>query len=91
MSSKKNKHEKRFEIGDRVTYLSISEIGSYEFGGYCHGGQVGTIEAYGDFIDSAGCWEIVVTAQSTTYYMLESEFKEYLDQSAKVGNEYPIY
>ena len=73
--------EKRFRVGDTVTYLKRpdDEFG-YRFGGVCQGGLKGEIEEYYGGITVNGCYAILVTVPSMpghSYKMLESEFEEY--------------
>ena len=88
--------EKRFNIGDEVTYLpqAMGKSGKYgyRFGGLNLGGRTGFITKYYDFEKDHQCWSMQVTAGiGETYKMLESEFKEYLSRPIHVGNDYPIY
>ena len=79
--------EKKFKIGDRVTYKScvglISQDGyidSYYHGGENYDGHTGTVMDYGEFHTERGCYQMLVsipTHPNVTYSMLESEFVEY--------------
>lgn len=72
--------EKKFTIGDKVTYKGFKDLNRkcYRFGGSNFGGKTGKVESYSRFMESDGCYEIVVTTPSEgTYAMLESEFVEY--------------
>jgi len=83
--------EKRFKVGDKVTYKS-----NFVFThGYCHGGDdlggyVGEILEYKSFNDNRKSWEIEVTTNcGVDYCMLESEFEEY--DKPKTVDLFPIY
>ena len=93
--------DKRFKVGDKVTYKNKKDCtrsdvngtkGGYYLGGVDCGGFVGEIISYGGYYESMGCWMIVVTnneGYSKKYNMLESEFLEYGKQPS---NElFPIY
>jgi len=79
--------EKKFKIGDRVTYKSrvglISRHGvmdSYYHGGENYDGHTGTVMDYDEFLTERGCYQMAVsipTHPNITYSMLESEFEEY--------------
>lgn len=73
--------KRRFKVGDKVTYKSMSECGGkYHFGGDEQQGIVGTVKSEGSFLNlkEKGCYTMQVTTKSgSTYTMLESEFKEY--------------
>jgi hypothetical protein len=92
--------EKKFEVGDSVTYLSHAEAGAlntradsrqiYHYGGRDFGGTVGIIRDYLEYNEGAKCWKILVsTHDNSLYSMLESEFKEYLNTSSL--GQYQIY
>jgi len=73
--------EKRFTVGQKVTYKSKSSLlKGYRYGGEDQGGFVGEIKNYLEFISDAKCYKIRVTEEGgSTYCMLESEFEDYLD------------
>jgi hypothetical protein len=73
--------EKRFTVGQKVTYKSTSSLGrDYKFGGEDHGGFVGEIVEYREFLSDRNCYKIRVTSKDpTSYTMLEDEFEDYLD------------
>lgn len=86
--------EKRFKVGDHVTYKSHKDCynGVYCYGGGDQGGYVGRIVSYGVFIHNHGCWEIDVTyrgGDTGRFTMLESEFVEY--DIPKNQDLFPIY
>jgi len=76
---------KRWEPGDNVTYKSRGvcrnldgSLGSYFWGGDDHGGFVGTIHSYSEWVASRGCWKMEVSSRNGwTYTMIESEFEEW--------------
>jgi len=73
-----DKQPKRWKVGDKVTYKSRKECGGkYKFGGGDQEGFIGKIKEYRIYNSSEKCWEINVTTKSSTYIMLESEFKEW--------------
>ena len=89
--------EKRFKIGDKVTYKSKKDCvdyygdkGYYYEDGEDQDGYVGQITHYFDYNEDMDCWKIHVrTRYGFSYSMLESEFLEY-DKS--VTNQlFPIY
>ena len=71
--------EKRFKVGDKVTYKSKDECigGHYEYGGSDMAGLLGTIVEYLEYEPENNCYKIKVTAKHGNYGMLESEFKEW--------------
>ncbi len=71
--------EKKFAVGDKVTYKSHSDLGRvYCFGGGDQGKKEGTVLAYLEFQPEYNCYKIkVTTPHGTEYGMLESEFYEY--------------
>jgi hypothetical protein len=71
--------EKKFAVGDKVTYKLHSELdGGYRFGGGDQGKKEGTVLAYLEFQPDYNCYKIkVTTPHGTDYGMLESEFYEY--------------
>jgi hypothetical protein len=77
--------EKRFKVGDMVTYKSMVECVSkdgkpntYHYDGYEQGGYRGNVINYGGYNEEMECWTIVVsTNNGTDYIMLEKEFEEY--------------
>ncbi len=73
--------ERRFTVGQKVTYKSKSSLlKGYRYGGEDQGGFVGEIKNYLEFISDANCYKIRVTEkEGSTYCMLESEFEDYLD------------
>ena len=80
----------KFKVGDKVTYKSVKELpgGNYCYNGEDHGGFIGVIREYSQYIDSVDCYKIYVSTNGhDTYAMLESEFVEY-DKS--VGLAIPI-
>lgn len=93
--------EKRFKVGDTLTYLSHLESAArvlswrnrgagYVLGGQDYGGAVGKLVKYTSFHSSANCWEIDVTLPGgLVYSMLESEFEEYY--AAREITNYEIY
>lgn len=82
--------EPRFKKGDKITYKSIKDCGGkYFFGGGDHGGFVGTVEKYHNYIHKQNCYRLSVTIRGGVYDMLESEFEEY-DLTSK-DPAYDIY
>lgn len=71
--------EKKFAVGDKVTYKLHSDIGGgYRFGGGDQGKKGGTVLAYLEFQPDYDCYKIkVTTLHGTDYSMLECEFYEY--------------
>jgi hypothetical protein len=70
--------EKKFKIGQEVTYKSKEECGEYFYGGLESGGYVGIISDYLEYIPEKGCYKIRVSSnEGHNYSMLESEFREY--------------
>jgi hypothetical protein len=78
--------EKRFNIGDTVTFknnfdcVSPSRVNTYYWGGTNRGGLRGVIVRYNDYINDVGCYTIHVSFRENhlyEYMMLESEFLEY--------------
>jgi hypothetical protein len=71
--------EKKFAVGDKVTYKLHSDLGGgYLFGGGDQGKKEGTVLAYLEFQPDYNCYKIkVTTPHGTDYGMLESEFYEY--------------
>lgn len=71
--------EKKFAVGDKVTYKSESDLGrQYRFGGGDQGKKEGTVLAYLEFQPDYNCYKIkVTTLHGTDYSMLECEFYEY--------------
>ncbi len=90
------KNEKRFKVGDKVTYKDIKGCvnsngtkGWYYNGGDDQGGYVGRIVRYSAYNEDMGCWLITVTTKGSLYHMLESEFLEY--DKPVVSELFPIY
>jgi len=89
--------EKRFNVGDKITYKSDKDC-THKFGyeGYYHGGDyqggfVGEILGYHSYNEDNGCWEILVTTKNRgRYNMLECEFLEY-DKPVVTNELFPIY
>lgn len=79
ISSESSKPPRRFKVGDKVSYKSVSECeGRYYCGGLNQVGFVGTVLAEYDFMKSKGCYQIKVSSKGgLDYTMLESEFHEY--------------
>jgi hypothetical protein len=72
--------EKRFTVGQKVTYKPESSLNGYRYGGIDQGGFVGEIKNYLEFTSDHNCYKIIVTEkEGGTYSMLESEFEDYLD------------
>ena len=72
--------EKRFTVGQKVTYKPESSLKGYRYRGIDQGGFVGEIKYYLEFISDANCYKIRVTERGgDTYLMLESEFEDYFD------------
>jgi hypothetical protein len=73
--------EKRFSVGQKVTYKSDSSLPrGYRYGGEDQGGFVGEIKNYVEFVSDYNCYKIGVTEKKgSVYSMLESEFEDYLD------------
>jgi hypothetical protein len=73
--------EKRFSVGQKVTYKPDSSLPrGYRYGGKDQGGFVGEIKGYVEFVSDYNCYKISVTEKGGgVYSMLESEFEEYLD------------
>jgi hypothetical protein len=72
--------EKKFEVGDKVTYKSHSDLRrAYRFGGGNFGGKEATVLGYLDYDSEYKCYKITVTVPSSTlnFSMLECEFYEY--------------
>lgn len=71
--------EKKFAVGDKITYKLHSELdGGYRFGGGDQGKKEGTVLAYLEFQPDYNCYKIkVTTLHGTDYSMLECEFYEY--------------
>ena len=93
------KKEKKFKVGNKVTYKSKKDCtsdgggkGNYYHGGDDHGGFVGEIRYYYDYNKDMGCWKIKVTTKEKgyNYTMLESEFLEY-DKPVVTNELFPIY
>ena len=90
--------EKRFNIGDNVTYKSRKDCtsdggakGFYYHGGNDYGGFVGEIRDYYDYNEEKDCYNISVTIKGVdSYEMLESEFLEY-DKPVVTNELFPIY
>jgi hypothetical protein len=89
--------EKRFNVGDEVTYLSFKDCPSkrYAHGGTDRGGGKGEVYKYSRYNADHDCWAIVVSLPDSNelhYHMLESEFEEYLNQvNPEVLSNYLIY
>ena len=82
--------EKRFKVGDQITYKSRKDCGGrYKFSGDDHGGFVGTVKRYYRYYEKYNCYSLSVTTRSGSYEMLESEFEEY-DLTSK-DPAYDIY
>lgn len=77
--------QKKFKVGDKVTYKSINNIvgGKYFHGGICHSEFIGEIIKYGDFNKDRNCYEILVTNDTGgyEYWMLEDEFIEFNNEN----------
>jgi hypothetical protein len=73
--------EKRFSVGQKVTYKPESSLPKgYIYGGINQGGFVGEIKDYVEFVSDHNCYKITVTTkEESSYSMLESEFEDYLD------------
>jgi len=92
----KEQKERRFKVGDKVTYKKREDCVKRDGGnGYYHtgsdqGGYVGTVIKVGDFNAKMDCYNISVSIQGgVTYVMLESEFVEY---GLVANNEFfPLY
>lgn len=73
--------EKRFQVGDKVTYKDTNELPDekYYYSGNNQKGFVGTIITYLEFKEELNCYKIEVTQEykNFNYSMLESEFEEY--------------
>jgi hypothetical protein len=72
--------EKKFAVGDKVTYKLHSDLGrGYRFGGGDFGGKEATVLGYLDYDSEYKCYKITVTVPSSTFNfsMLECEFHEY--------------
>ena len=72
--------EKRFNIGDRVTYKHTSQCygGRYRHDGSDQGGYRGEILDYGSYNEEFNCYVVNVTSNEGFYYlMLEKEFMEW--------------
>jgi hypothetical protein len=72
--------EKKFAVGDKVTYKSHSDLGrGYRFGGGNFGGEKANVVAYLDYDSEYNCYKINVTVpgSSLIFSMLECEFYEY--------------
>lgn len=71
--------EKRFNVGDRVTFKSLDECGGrYRFGGDDRDGFKTSIIQHLIYREDDGSWEVVVESKGgNNYTMLESEFREY--------------
>lgn len=72
--------EKKFAVGDKITYKSHSDLGrGYRFGGGNFGGEKANVVAYLDFDSEYNCYKMNVTvpASSLIFSMLECEFYEY--------------
>jgi len=68
--------EKRFKVGDTVTFKSKSECGGdYRYGGQDYGGRTTVILQYKKWVDELNCWAIEVDVNH--YSMLEYEFVEW--------------
>jgi hypothetical protein len=76
------KPERRFKLGDTVTFKSFKEAGFYSHGGFDQGGVVGEVVDIHDELRS-NSWQIRVRFcsrednQLITYTMLECEFVEF--------------
>ena len=82
--------EKRFKVGDKVTYKSKKDCNGYYYCGDEHDGHVGIIKDYIFYNEDAQCWKIEVsTKNSWGYAMLESEFLEY-DKPKRI-DLFPIF
>jgi len=71
--------EKRFSVGDTLTFKSRRECGgSYCYGGDCQGGETGIVICYfGDAPNEFGYKLKLKLKNSYGYVMRESEFREY--------------
>ena len=70
----------RFKVGDEITYKARKDLPDqrYQFGGEDHGGFLGRIQSYIEYVPEKDCYKIDVEARaSSSYSMLESEFLEY--------------
>lgn len=82
--------ERKFNVGDKITYKSRQACGGkYAYGGEDNAGFVGTIRSYGSYNEKFKCYDISVTSRGGTYLMLESEFEEY--DSADKEPTYEIF
>ena len=75
--------EKKFNVGDTVTYKQLSK---YFFGGQPPKDLKQTIISYGSYVSGIGCYEICVTHDTGPYSMLEKEFEEYDAMPTEVSN-----
>lgn len=74
-----SKPERKFKVGDIVTYKSFQECGGkYSRGGDDHGGYQGKINHYNGFQEDKNCYTIEVSSKhGFNFTMLESEFYEF--------------
>ena len=87
---------RRFNIGDKVTYKSKKDcISNYSRKGYNHhygedqDGFVGEVVGYYGYNDKMGCYNISVRFRYGEAYMLECYFLEY--DKPFVSELFPIY
>lgn len=87
--------EKRFKIGDKITFKSKNELPEkkYIFGGIELGGVTAIIKEYRGFCKVHNSYHIVVDFKNKykrdcTYGMYEFEFKEY---DLLLVEDYPIF
>jgi len=80
--------ERKFKVGDKVTYKSINDCkgqfyikgdhGKYYWGGVEQNGFVGTVKGCDSYIEDKDCYRLEVTCrEGGSYSMLECEFVEY--------------
>ena len=92
--------EKRFNVGDKITYKSNKDCvsssgnkGFYYIGGVDQCGFIGKITGYEHYNKEMGCWMIRVTSgnpRCDVFCMLECEFLEY-DKPVVTNELFPIY
>ena len=90
--------EKRFNVGDMVTFKNMGECTSvngtpnkYYYGGGEQGGHRSRIIEYGQYNDETDCWEIWVTSSmGVHYHMLEKEFMEWPHKEKKRFHMDPV-
>jgi len=92
-----DKPERRFNVGDKVTYKKRSDCKDenghkdvYYNRGDCQGGFVGEVTEVEHYIKSMNCYYIDVTTRTGgTYGMIESEFLEYDRDKESIAVEEP--